>query len=78
MVEKKAFSISFCVIKKDEYCNKHTPKILVMKSGVIMQWNLIDYEELTQNARGRSQHNNDKMHVVFAEGIKCKKYCTLI
>ena len=27
-------------------------KILVMKSGVIMQLNVIDYEELTQTAWG--------------------------
>ena len=34
-----------------------------------MQLNLIDYKELAQTAWGRGQHNNDKMRVVFAEGI---------
>ena len=53
-------------------------KILVMKSEVIMQFNLIDYKELTQTAWGRSQYNNDKMRVVFAEGIKCRKDCSLM
>ena len=43
-----------------------------------MQSNLIDYKELTQTAWGRSQHNNDKMRVVFAEGINCEKDCSLI
>ena len=42
-----------------------------------MQFNLIDYKQLTQTAWGRSQHNNDKMRVVFAEGIKCGKDCSL-
>ena len=50
-------------------------KILVMKSGVIMQLNLIDYKKLTQTAWGESQPNNDKMHVVFAEGINRGKDC---
>ena len=62
-----------CEKKKDEYCNKHVKKILGMKSVVIMQFNLIDYKELKQTAWGRSQHNNDKMRVVFAQGIKCRK-----
>ena len=53
-------------------------KILVMKSEVIMQLNLIEYKDLTQTTWGRSQHNNDKMRVVFAEGIKCGKDCSLI
>ena len=43
-----------------------------------MQLNLIDYKELTQIAWGRSQHNNDKTCVVFAEGIKYEKDCSLI
>ena len=43
-----------------------------------MQLNQIDYKELTQTAWRRSQHNNDKMRVVFAEGIKCGKDCSLI
>ena len=41
-----------------------------------MQFNLIDYKELTQTAWGRSQYNNDKMHVV--KGIKCGKDCCLM
>ena len=49
-----------------------------MKLGVIIQLNLIDYKELTQTAWGRSQNNNDKMRVVFAEGIKCRKDCSLM
>ena len=51
-------------------------KISVMKLGVILQLNLIDYKELTQTARGRSQHNNNKMRVVFAQGIKRRKDCS--
>ena len=51
-------------------------KILVMKSGVIIQLNLIDYKELTQTAGGRSQHNNNKVRVVFAQVIKCGKDCS--
>ena len=51
-------------------------KILVMKLEVIMHLNLIDYKELTQTAWGRSQYNNDKKGVVFAEGIKCGKDCS--
>ena len=47
-----------------------------MKSGVIMQLNLIRFIELTPTAWGGSQHNNDKMRVVFAEGIKCGKDCS--
>ena len=43
-----------------------------------MQFNLIGYMELTQTAWGRSQHNNDKMRVVFAEGIKYGKDCSLM
>ena len=43
-----------------------------------MQLNLIDYKELTQTAWERSQHNKDKMRVVFAEGIKCGKDCSLM
>ena len=43
-----------------------------------MQFNLIGYKELTQTAWGRSQYNNDKMHFVFAEGIKCGKDCSLM
>ena len=43
-----------------------------------MQLNLIDYKELTQTTRERSQHNNGKTHVALAEGIKCGKYCNLI
>ena len=41
-----------------------------------MLLNLIDYKELTQTAWGRSQLSNDKMSVVFAEGIKCGKNCS--
>ena len=51
-------------------------KILVMKLGVIMQLNLIDYKELTQTTWGKSQHNNNKRRVVFALGIKCGKDCS--
>ena len=51
-------------------------KIFVMKSGVIMQLNFIDYKGLTQTAWGRSQRNNDKMRVVFAEMITCRKDCS--
>ena len=43
-----------------------------------MQLKLIDYQELTQTSRGKSQHNNDKMRVVFAEGIECEKDCSVI
>ena len=43
-----------------------------------MQLNLIDYKELTQTTWGSSQHSNDKMRVVFEQGIKCEKDCTLI
>ena len=43
-----------------------------------MQLNLIDYKELTQTAWGRSQHYNEKMVVVFAEGSKCGKDCSLM
>ena len=43
-----------------------------------MQLNLIDYKELTQTAWGRSQHNIDKMRVVFAEGIKRGKDCNFM
>ena len=53
-------------------------KILVVKSRVIMQFNLIGYKELTQTAWERSQYNNDKMRVVFVEGIKCGKDCSLM
>ena len=41
-----------------------------------MQFNLIDYKELTQTAWGKSQHNNDEIRVVFAEGIRCGKDCS--
>ena len=41
-----------------------------------MQLNLIDYKELTQTAWGRSQQNNNKMRVVFVQGIKCGKDCS--
>ena len=41
-----------------------------------MQLNLIEYKELTKPLGGRSQHNNDKMRVVFAQGIKCGKDCS--
>ena len=44
-----------------------------MKSRVIMQFNLINYKELTQTAWGRSQYNNDKIRVVFAEGLNGKR-----
>ena len=40
-----------------------------------MQLNLIDYSKTLE---GRSQHNNDKMRVVFGEGIKYRKVCSLI
>ena len=53
-------------------------EILAMKSRVIMQSNVIDYKELKHTAGGRSQHNDDKMCVVFAEGIKCVEDCSLI
>ena len=43
-----------------------------------MQLNLNDYKDLIQTAWGRSQQNNNKMRVVFAEGIKCGKDCSLI
>ena len=43
-----------------------------------MQLNLIDDKELTQTAWGRSQYNNDKMRVVFAQGINCGKDCCLM
>ena len=43
-----------------------------------MQFNLIDYKELTQTAWGRSQYKNDKMRIVFAEGIKYGKDCSLM
>ena len=43
-----------------------------------MQFNLIDYKELTQTAWGRSQYNNDKMRVVFVEETKCRKDCSLM
>ena len=43
-----------------------------------MQFNLIDYKELTQTAWGRSLYNIDKMRVVFAQGIKCGKDCSLM
>ena len=43
-----------------------------------MQLNLINSKELTQTALGWSQHNGNKMRVVFAEGIKCGKNCCLI
>ena len=43
-----------------------------------MQLKLIDYQELTQTSWGRSQLNNDKMRVVFAEGIGCGKDCSVI
>ena len=49
-----------------------------MKSGVIMQLKVIYYKEYTQTAWGRGQHNNNKMRVVLAEGIKCGKDCSLI
>ena len=41
-----------------------------------MQLNVIDYKELTQTAWGRSQHNNNKVRVVFAQEIKCGKDCS--
>ena len=41
-----------------------------------MQLNLFDYKELTQTAGGKSQHNDDKMSVVFVEGIKCGKHAS--
>ena len=44
-----------------------------MKSGVVMQLNLIDYKELTQTAWGRSQHNDDKMRVVSQKGQMRKR-----
>ena len=59
VVVKKAFSRSGCVKKeKMNTATSMSTKILVMKLGVIMQLNLIDYQELTQTAWGRSQHNN--------------------
>ena len=70
-----------CEKRKDEFCNKHVNKNFsyeVTSYNAIMQLSLIDYKELTQSAWGRSQYNNDKMRVVFAERIKCGKDCSLM
>ena len=51
--KNKAFSRSVCVKKKKmNTAISMSTKILVMKLGVIMQFNLIDYKELTQTAWG--------------------------
>ena len=51
--KKKALSKSACVKKeKMNTAISMSTKILVMKLGVIMQLNLIDYKELTQTAWG--------------------------
>ena len=51
--EKKAFSGSVCVGKeKMNTLIGMSTKILVMNLGVIMQFNLIDYKEITQTAWG--------------------------
>ena len=51
--KKKAFSRSVCVKKeKMNTAISMSTKILVMKSGVIMQLNVIDCEELRQTAWG--------------------------
>ena len=44
-----------------------------MKSGVIMQFNLIDYKELTQTAWERSQHNSDKCVSFLQKGLNAEK-----
>ena len=49
-----------------------------MKSKVLMQLKQINTRSKYKPLGGRSQRDNDKMRVVFAEEYKCGKDCSLI